>query len=509
MSHLKGLLGPVVIPVLGLLALADMGCGSTIAERHPHLDRRAVCVRPQEIEPDSSEFLISQDNVPVSNLHPEVVDRLAPTARTVYEVDIDADPSSPKYLPAPYNELTCPERFDPLPSLDEVTPRIPEASLELVVHEQRPEAVSKALAEELAKCGSHITGQVTPGQYVMNVNAYVANDGKTVAAFATNSTFKDRKLIACVAKVLRSTKWSALATSAPNVAAAPVALKGLLAQAQPAQPVPDTGPESGIRRIQPQPGTPPGNAPTGTRIPRIFVIPLGPIVLAAVVFGVIYFWSDNDAPAWALEMNPITRQPYASRWEYDEIQQMTPEQIREAQIKAAQSQPPPPPAPAPLPAPAPPLAPALTPQELREQQKKAEKCAKIAKRIDHILNAERKEPPKNGFPQGRKGAAERWREIAVNEGKWQPRPDGSLSKNMQGHLKAYKDEQDDLITELDNWRDAKCDDNLHSLPPNARQYAAQTPEYGPGKPLEPAPTPEYRPAPVPTLIAPQPKKASK
>lgn len=487
MSKLGRLLGPVMLPFLAFVALADTGCASSIAARHPHLERRAVCVRPQEIEVDSSEFVFAEGNVPISNLHPEVVDRVAPTARTVYEVELDADPSSPKYLPAPYNELTCPERFKPLPSLDEVTRRIPAASLDLVVHERHPEPVSKALAEELAKCSSHITGQVSPGQYAMQINAYVRNDGQTVAAFVTDSTFKDRKLIGCVAKILRSTQWSPLPTSGPNVAVAPLALKGLMAQAEPAQPLPDSAPESGIRRIQPQPFTPPANAPTGTRIPRIFVIPLGPIAAAVALFGIIYFWSDNDAPAWTSEMNPITRQPYTSRWEYDEIRLMTPEQIREAQIKATQSQTPP--------------APTLTPEQQREQEKKAQQCLKIAKDIWDLIYTVRAETT-GSRADGYQGLAKRWWEHAMNIGKWGPKPDGSMGKNQENHIKEYEKHQRRLQQKLDReWKEKGCDEK--DLPHLARQYAAQKPELGPGKPLEPGPTPTWPLAGSPVVIAPK------
>jgi hypothetical protein len=71
MRYLRGLLGPVMVSFLGLVALTDTGCATTIAKRHPHLDRRAVCARPQEIEPDASEYVITEDGVPISNFHPE------------------------------------------------------------------------------------------------------------------------------------------------------------------------------------------------------------------------------------------------------------------------------------------------------------------------------------------------------------------------------------------------------------------------------------------------------
>ena len=85
-----------------------------------------------------------------------------------------------------------------------------------------------------------------------------------------------------------------------------------LAQPAPALPPPEFGDRpSGIYPKQaPEPGW---------RIPRIFVIPLGPIAAAGVVFGILYFWSDNDAPAWASELNPITREPYTSLGEFRPI----------------------------------------------------------------------------------------------------------------------------------------------------------------------------------------------
>lgn len=80
---------------------------------------------------------------------------------------------------------------------------------------------------------------------------------------------------------------------------------------------------------------------------------------------------------------------------------------------------------------------------------------------------------------------------------------------MKGHLTAYKGDQENLVTELNSWKAADCDDKEHALPRNARQYAAQEPEYGPGKPLEPAPTPEYRPALLPVVGKTEEKKRSK
>ena len=476
------------LPLMGFVALLNTDCASTIAQRHPHLDRRSVCVLPPQIENDSTAYVFTENNVPISNFHPEVVDRVAEKARAVYEYDPDADPRNTQYLPAPYNELKCPERFSMLPSSDAEQKALPVAAVNLLLHERRPEPVSKALAEELAKCSNQISGPVNPIQHTMQVNVYVTKEGKTVFAYVADSTLGNRNLNACVVNVLRKTQWSAIAGSAPNVAAAPVALKGLLAQPAPVQPQPDSGPESGIRRIQPQPWTPPANAPAG-RIPRIFVIPINPIAAGAVVFGIIYFWLDTDTPAWASELNPITRQPYQDRLEYDEVQRLSPEEIqqrRAAHIKATQSQPPP--APVPPPAPSPQAQPEPAPQKQPDP-----KCDKTTAKIDEIINKERPATPPGGYPQGRKGIKWRWYELAENKGKWGYKADGSLGDKLRGHMKEYGREQEELIQELEKWYKQTCNQKGYTLPLNALQFAAQKPEIGPGKPLEPAPTPIWSP----------------
>lgn len=532
MSHLKRLLRPLVIPCLACLALTDTGCASSIAARFPHLERRAVCARPLEIEQDAAEYLITEDGVAISNLHPEVVDRVAPTARVVYEVDGDADPSSLKYLPAPYNELTCPERYTPLLSRDMLTAeRLPEASIDLLVHEQQPEPVSKAIAEKLASCAKQNRSELDSNQYTMTFNVFVKDDGQATFAFLVESTLGDRPIERCIAEVLRNAQWPAVAANLvaarepglrpPVVEFAPIGVpvggKSFFAQPAPNQPPPSVGDRpSGVYKIQPQPA-PAGNpAGGGPRVPpSVFVIPLSPVLAGVAAFGFVFFYSSNDAPAWASEMNPMTAKPYTSRQEYDEVQGRAAQKLlKRSPLHITAVLPKPPPAPAP-PAPAPPPAhappPALTPQQQREQEKKREKCAKIAKQIKEIIEVKRKETPKGGLPQGRQGIAHRWSEIAENKGKWLPQPDGSPSKAMRGHLTAYAAGQKELKTELDKWdaKDTGCDDTIHGLPANARQYAAQTPEYGPGKPLEPAPLPEYRPPPVAPVIVPPSTKGSK
>lgn len=42
------------LPLVGLVALTHAGCATPIAERHPHLDRRSVCVLPPQIENDAA-----------------------------------------------------------------------------------------------------------------------------------------------------------------------------------------------------------------------------------------------------------------------------------------------------------------------------------------------------------------------------------------------------------------------------------------------------------------------
>lgn len=471
MFRLRRSISKTFVPFVAFVALTNVGCSTTIAGKYPHLDRRSVCRLVPGIEADATEFVFTGNTIPVSNFHPEVVERVAAEARTVFLLDPGADPSSTRYLPAPYNELTCPERFSMLPSKDAETPPLPEASLELVVHEPRPEVVPRAVAEKLANCVSQSSGQLKPIEHAMVFNVYVTNEGRAVSAFVAQSTLGNRQTEACMVNVLRKTSWPGKVEA---VAAAPTAAvsKVFLAQPAPVMPQPDSGPESGIRRIQP-----PLTEPRGVRIPRIFVIPLNPLAAAAVVFGILYFWSDNDAPAWASELNPITRQPYTSLQEYEEVRRLPAEEIKRQreQITNSQSQPPP--------APAPPPAPDIKAQ--REQEKKAQQCAKIAAKIYEILYAERKATPNGGFPQGRKGIAERWREIAENKGKWGRNPNGELIDKAKNHLDEYDKGQRELNQELEKWEG--CDPK--DLPRLAREYATQTPEFGPGKPLEPKPNP--------------------
>jgi hypothetical protein len=73
MSRLRSLLGPLVLPVLAFAALTDAGCATSIAARHPHLERREICVHLPGSEPYAAEYLITDEGAVISNLHPEVV----------------------------------------------------------------------------------------------------------------------------------------------------------------------------------------------------------------------------------------------------------------------------------------------------------------------------------------------------------------------------------------------------------------------------------------------------
>jgi hypothetical protein len=343
---------------------------------------------------------------------------------------------------------------------------------------------------------SQSAGRVKLAQHTMSFNVYVTNKGRAVSAHVEQSTLGDRDTEACMVAVLRETRWPGKAGGGDRCS---VCVKSFFRAPAPALRLQIRGRcRAPTRRAPTRIQAPQGQPDVGGRFPRIFVIPLNPLVAGAVVFGVIYFWLDTDALPWMSEMNPITREPYTGLQEYEAVKQLTQQQIQQAQIKATESQPPP--------ASTPPPAPSTPAQ--REQEKKAQRCTKIAGQIHDIIYAKRDATPKGGFPQGRKGIAERWREIAENKGKWGRNPNGELIDKAKNHLKEYTKGQDELKEELKNWKTQTCEDNGHTLPPNARQYAAQKPEFGPGKPLEPAPTPTYSPAATPPVIAPKDKKRS-
>jgi hypothetical protein len=76
-----------------------------------------------------------------------------------------------------------------------------------------------------------------------------------------------------------------------------------------------------------------------------------------------------------------------------------------------------------------------------------------------------------------------------------------LGDKPQNHLNEYRGSQRKLPPKLEQWKKNECTEKGYSLPPKAKEYAAQEPELGPGKPLEPGPLPAS-PAPA----SPDPKK---
>jgi len=353
------------------------------------------------------------------------------------------------------------------------------AQLLPIVRADAPEVVRvpESVAKRLASCTSQSTGRVKPAQHTMSFNVHVTNKGKAVSAYIKESTLGERNIEACMVAVLRQTSWLGKVEPVATVHPAPVS-RAFFAQPAPALTPPDSGPVSGTYPKGTYPQQAPQGDPRGLFKPLTFTATFGPLIAGVVVFGAITFLSSDTAPAWMSELNPITGRQYKSEPEYEAVRRLTPAEIQAAQrahIKATQSQPPP--------APAPPPAP-ITPAQ-REQEKKAQQCAKVAAKIYEILYAERKAPPNGGFPQGRKGIAERWREFAENRGNWGRMPDGSLERKPQNHLAEYEKGQRELNQELEKWKG--CDPK--DLPRLAHEYATQKPELGPGKPLEPKPNP--------------------
>jgi hypothetical protein len=494
MRKSRGSLGPAVISVLAFVALANTGCAKSIAARHPHLYRRAVCVRVPGIENDAADYLISNDGVAVSGFHPEVVDRIAPSVRTVYEFDAAVDPSSVRHLPPQYQDLTCDPVFSMLPSKDAAP--LPEASVDLLVHERQPERLPLAIAKKLATCPSPAVAEVPAMGFSLNFNVYIEPDGDADAALMRNSTLGDRKTEECFFDVLRTTSWSVQVPSQPGQASVSIGSKLFLADG------PMQAPNLSellreVTKVAPKP-------PPGLPAPYVGVFSLlTPAVVAGTVFIGINLLPRETAPRWITELNPVTRRPYLTAEEFEAIKKLTVEQILEAQIKATPKQLPPLPIPEPK-QPPPPADPPPPPE--RPRREKPDKCPKIKEEIHYLIYAERAKT-KDGFPQGYKGLAQRWREYATNEGKWAPKPDGNPGRNQENHLAEYKVHQRRLVQKLDNeWEDNQCDDKGHILPDNARQYAAQEPQLGPGKPLVPAATPVH---PRSTVNVPQANKPSK
>ena len=106
-----------------------------------------------------------------------------------------------------------------------------------------------------------------------------------------------------------------------------------------------------------------------------------------------------------------------------------------------------------------------------------DKCKKIWQKIFDWIYTVRPPTPLGGKPQGMQGLATRWREYAENVG-------GRGGRFAENHMKEYEKQQEKLQEDVDRWDKNKCGDD-DDLPPNARQYAKQKPELGPGKPTVP------------------------
>ncbi|MBK9260099.1 MAG: hypothetical protein IPM54_09715 [Polyangiaceae bacterium] len=344
--------------------------------------------------------------------------------------------------------------------------------------------VPEPVAKRLGSCPRRSAARLKPARYSMSINVYVTDEGRAVSAFVKRSTLGDGATEACMLGVLRETQWP---VEVGPEAAAPTSRAFVAQAAERITPLPDR--PSGIYPKQPSPGTPPQGFPN----PYYVTIPLGPVIVGVGVGVTIFLLPRATAPAWASELNPITRLPYTSAQEYEEVRRLSPDEIKRRRARITGSKPNGPPASTPTP----------STQAAREQEKKTQRCAKIAKDIHDIIYAERKATPKGGFPQGRKGLATRWREIAENEGNWGRKPDGTLIKKAENHLKEYEKGQREVKQELEKWKG--CDDK--DLPRLAREYAEQKPEFGPGKPLEPKPQP-LSPKPGVSVVVPKDKKRS-
>lgn len=329
-----------------------------------------MCVLPPEIAQDSTEFIFTENNVPASGFHPEIVDRVAATTRTVFEYDPNADPSNVRYLPPPYDQLECAPVFSMLPSKDAETPPLPVAAVDLLVHEPKAKVVPQAIVEKLAGCPPPNGDQSDDVVPTVNIIVYVKNDGVAASAYLARSTLGASKTEVCMVDALRKTFWpevvaeleAASVVAAPTALAMPVGFKTFLAEPAPSIPTPETAPTSGIRikppTLLPTPPAPPSGNPSGFRIPFVGVLPaLGPLIAAGGVFIGITLLPNTTAPAWVSELNPITRLPYTTLLEYEIVRQMSPQEILERQAAHIRNaKPTPPPAQAQPPAPVPPPA---------------------------------------------------------------------------------------------------------------------------------------------------------
>ncbi len=347
----------VLVPMLGCVAFTNVGCATTtIAGKYPHLDRRSICVLVPGIELDSTEFIFTPDNVPVSNFHPKVIDRVAAVTRTVFEYDPDADPRSVRHLPAPYDQLQCPARFTMLPSQDPSTSPLPEASLDLSVHQPPTQSapMPEPLVKQLAGCPSVHSAQSAARlgalSYTMQFNVYIDENGEAVSAFVKQSTLEDRETALCMLKALRQANWSA--PEAESVVTVAPASKLFMADGPSNLPNVEDMLKESLRKSTPS-VKPPVGTPGGFAKPYYVTLLLGALIVGVTVGVTIFLLPRNTAPRCATEMNPITRQPYTSLEECEEVKRLSEDEIRQrrlAHIKATQPQAPPAPQPQPQPA---------------------------------------------------------------------------------------------------------------------------------------------------------------
>ncbi|MCP3871903.1 MAG: DUF4150 domain-containing protein [Desulfobacteraceae bacterium] len=112
------------------------------------------------------------------------------------------------------------------------------------------------------------------------------------------------------------------------------------------------------------------------------------------------------------------------------------------------------------------------------------KCKKIYERIYDALYAKKT----GGSWNGKRGMAEMWSNYAQKGSQYTPRPDGSMSTRMKGHMDAYKLGQKNVKKELKSWKSKKsqCDkksgdgDGSGEVIERAEAYANNKPEYGSG-----------------------------
>ena len=356
MFRLQRALRQTFVPVLAFVAFANVGCATSIAAKYPHLERRSVCLVVPGIDRDTTQYIFTQNNVAVSNLQPELVDRVAPTARTVFELDPNVDSDSVRYLPAPFNELTCPERFSMLPSGEPHASPLPEASLDLSVYKPPTESipVPQPIAQQLASCPSASAGRLGAIRYAMDFNVYIDEKNASVSAYMKRSTLADDDIAVCMLEALRKTQWPA-PEGDPVVAITP-ASKLFIADGPSNLPNVQDLLKEILRK------TPPA-APGGFK-PYYVILPLGPLIVGVTVGVTISIFPRDTAPRWADELNPITRRPYMSPEEFEAVRRLSAEEIARLQrleaIKATQPQPPrvpvpqdPPPPPPPPPPPQP------------------------------------------------------------------------------------------------------------------------------------------------------------